>query len=216
MAKPAITQTPQTGPWDWNLPKLFIRRCREKGAATKVSDSTGITLSGNDLLLRTLVLKRIFEREVLKPDERYVGVLLPPTVPGAVANFALSLSGRVAVNLNYTVSETIINQCIEQAGIKNVFTSRKVMEKLGIRPAANLIYLEDMKEHATIGDKVACVMLAKFLPLPLVSRSLGLNRLKSDDPLTVIFTSGSTGAPKGVPLSLLNIASNIQGFDQFI
>ena len=216
MAKPAITHTPQSGPWDWNLPEIFIRRCREKGAATKVSDSSGIKLSGNDLLLRTLVLRRIFEREVLKPDERYVGVLLPPTVPGAVANFALGLSGRVAVNLNYTVSEAIINQCIEQAGIKNILTSRKVIEKLGIKPAANLIHLEDMKEHATIGDKLACVMMAKFLPMMFVSRSLGLNRLKSDDPLTVIFTSGSTGAPKGVPLSLLNVASNIQGFDQFI
>jgi acyl-[acyl-carrier-protein]-phospholipid O-acyltransferase / long-chain-fatty-acid--[acyl-carrier-protein] ligase len=216
MSKQAISQTPNSIPWDWNLPRLLIRRCREKGPNIKISDSTGAKLSGHDLLLRTLVLRRIFEREVFKPDEKYVGVLLPPTVPGAVANFALGLAGRVAVNLNYTVSESIINQCIEQAGIKNVLTSRKVMEKFGIKLSANLIYLEDMKEKATVADKVACVITSKFLPMFMVSRALGLNRLKPDDPLTVIFTSGSTGNPKGVPLSLMNVASNIQGFDQVI
>ncbi|MFN5918213.1 MAG: acyl-[ACP]--phospholipid O-acyltransferase, partial [Planctomycetota bacterium] len=138
--------------WDWNLPRLFIRRCREKGARIKVADSSGVKLSGNDLLLRTLALKRIIDREVLqarfKPieDEKHVGVLLPPTVPAVVVNMALTLSRRVAVNLNYTVSESIINRCIEQAGIKHVLTSRKVMEKLGMNLNAQVVYLEDLKD----------------------------------------------------------------------
>jgi acyl-[acyl-carrier-protein]-phospholipid O-acyltransferase/long-chain-fatty-acid--[acyl-carrier-protein] ligase len=216
MSKPAITQTPQVSAWDWNLPLLFLRRCREKGADIKIADSTGIRLSGHDLLLRSLVLKRVFERVVLDDDERHVGVLLPPTVPGAVTNFSLTLAGRVAVNLNYTVSESIINQCIQQAGIKHVITSKKVMEKFGVRPAADLIYLEDMKDYATVTDKLISVMQSKWLPLSWVSKQLKLNRLKSDDLLTIIFTSGSTGNPKGVPLSMLNVASNIQGFDQYI
>jgi histidine triad (HIT) family protein len=50
--------------WDWNLPRLFIRRCREKGDKLKVADSSGVKLSGNDLLLRTLALKRIIDREI--------------------------------------------------------------------------------------------------------------------------------------------------------
>ena len=216
MPKQAISQTPNSVQWDWNLPKLFVRRCREKGDRVKVSDSTGAQLSGYDLLLRTLVLWRIFDRKILKKDEKYVGILLPPTVPGAIANFAVSMSGRVAVNLNYTVSNAIVNNCIEQAGIRNILTSRKVMEKFNLQPSANLVYLEDMKEHATIGDKLACSIVAKWLPLPLVHSMLGLNRIKSDDPLTVIFTSGSTGNPKGVPLSMLNVASNVQGFDQMM
>ena len=216
MPKQAISQTPNSVQWDWNLPKLFVRRCREKGDRVKVSDSTGAQLCGYDLLLRTLVLRRIFERKILNKDEKYVGILLPPTVPGAIANFAVSLSGRVAVNLNYTVTNAIVNNCIEQAGIRNILTSRKVMEKFNLQPSANLVYIEDMKQYATVGDKLACSIMAKWLPLPLVHGMLGLNRIKSDDPLTVIFTSGSTGNPKGVPLSMLNVASNVQGFDQVI
>jgi acyl-[acyl-carrier-protein]-phospholipid O-acyltransferase/long-chain-fatty-acid--[acyl-carrier-protein] ligase len=34
-----------------------------------------------------------------------VGLLLPPSVPGALVNFAALLMGKVPVNLNYTVSE---------------------------------------------------------------------------------------------------------------
>ena len=216
MTKPAISQTPNSIEWDWNLPKLLIRRCREKGDRIKVSDSTGAQLSGSDLLLRSLVLRRIFDRNVFKKDEKFVGVLLPPTVPGAIANLAMTLSGRVAVNLNYTVSNAIVDNCIQQAGIRNILTSRKVMEKFNIQPSANLIYIEDLKEHATVGDKLVATLAAKWLPLSMVYSQLGLNKLKSDDLLTIIFTSGSTGNPKGVPLTMLNVASNIQGFDQVI
>ena len=61
---PATAQAPFQ--WDWNLPRLFIRACRAKGEKIKVVDSMGLKLSGNDLLLKTLVLKRVIDREVLK------------------------------------------------------------------------------------------------------------------------------------------------------
>jgi acyl-[acyl-carrier-protein]-phospholipid O-acyltransferase/long-chain-fatty-acid--[acyl-carrier-protein] ligase len=215
MPKQAISATPSDKPWDWNLPKLFIRRCREKGSKTKISDSTGITLSGYDLLIRTLVVKRILAR-MLAPDEKCVGVLLPPTVPGAVTNFALTLGNRVAVNLNYTVSESIINSCVEQAGIRRIITSSRAIEKFGLKPKAEMIFLEDLKEKAVVADKVAAVMGARILPQFMVERSLKLHQRTQEDLLTYIFTSGSTGNPKGVPLTMLNVASNIQGFDRFI
>ena len=215
MPKQAISATPNDKPWDWNLPKLFMKRCREKGSKTKISDSTGISLSGHDLLVRTLVVKRILAR-MLAPDEKCVGVLLPPTVPGAVTNFALTLGNRVAVNLNYTVSDSIINSCVEQAGIRRIITSSRAIEKFGLKPKAEMIFLEDLKEKAVVADKVAAVLGAKFLPQFMVERILKLNQRTQEDLLTYIFTSGSTGNPKGVPLTMLNVASNIQGFDRFI
>ncbi|MFN4903888.1 MAG: AMP-binding protein [Planctomycetota bacterium] len=216
------TQPSSNFHWDWNLPRLFIRRCREKGARIKVADSSGVKLSGNDLLLRTLALKRIIDREVLQSrfksieDEKHVGVLLPPTVPAVVVNMALTLSRRVAVNLNYTVSESIINRCIEQAQIKHVLTSRKVMEKLGMNLNAQVVYLEDLKDKATLGDKIVAFTQSKLLPEGMLASQFQLHKNKPDDRLTIIFTSGSTGIPKGVPLTFNNIASNVQGFDATI
>ncbi|MFO0012670.1 MAG: AMP-binding protein [Planctomycetota bacterium] len=202
--------------WDYNLPRIFLEQCRKKGDRIKVVDTTGVKLSGNELLLRTLALKRIIEREAIKPDEQHVGVLLPPTVPAVVTNMALTLSRRVAVNLNYTVSESIINRCIEIAEIKHVLTSRKVMEKLGYKLDCELVYLEDLKDKAILADKLAAFMQAKLLPVSMLASKFRLNAIKPDDRLTIIFTSGSTGVPKGVPLTMLNIASNIQGFNTII
>jgi acyl-[acyl-carrier-protein]-phospholipid O-acyltransferase/long-chain-fatty-acid--[acyl-carrier-protein] ligase len=216
MPRSAISTTPNDQPWDWNLLKLFIRRCREKGSKTKIADSSGISLSGYDLLVRCLVLRRVLTREFLTADDQHVGVFIPPNVPAAVTNLSLAIDRRVAVNLNYTVSESIINSCIEQSGIKKVITSTKVIEKLGLKPKAELIYLEDIREKANLGDKLSALLDAKFLPLSWVFKKLKLDECKEEDLLTVIFTSGSTGNPKGVPLTLLNVASNIQGFNRYI
>jgi acyl-[acyl-carrier-protein]-phospholipid O-acyltransferase/long-chain-fatty-acid--[acyl-carrier-protein] ligase len=202
--------------WDYNLPRIFLEQCRRKGTRFKIYDTMGVKLSGSDLLLRTLALKRIIEREAIRTDERHVGVLLPPTVPAAVVNMALTLSRRVAVNLNYTVSESIINRCIEIAEIKHVLTSRKMMEKLGYQLHCELVYIEDLKDKAIMADKLAAFVQAKLMPISMLSSMFKLHAIKPDDRLTIIFTSGSTGVPKGVPLTMLNVASNIQGFNTII
>ena len=46
-----------------------------------------------------MVMRRLLLRHVLAPDEKYVGILLPPSLGGVIANAALSMSGRVTVNL---------------------------------------------------------------------------------------------------------------------
>ena len=43
-----------------------------------------------------------------------VGLLLPPSVPGALVNWAAMLGGKVPVNLNYTVSEQTLAACIQK------------------------------------------------------------------------------------------------------
>ncbi|MFO0922708.1 MAG: AMP-binding protein [Pirellulales bacterium] len=194
---------------DVNLPRMLIEQCRKRGNAIKIADSTGVKLSGNDLLIRSLVLGNILAKHVLKADEKYVGVLLPPSVPAAVANFALSFQKRVAVNLNYTVSSATLNQCIEMADIKHVLTSRKVLDKLDVKLDAEVVYLEDFRDKASLLDKVSGFVWGKLAPIPMLLSHLGLKSVDSKEPVTIIFTSGSTGIPKGVVLSYGNVASNV-------
>jgi acyl-[acyl-carrier-protein]-phospholipid O-acyltransferase/long-chain-fatty-acid--[acyl-carrier-protein] ligase len=166
--------------------------------------------------MRTLILRRILLREVIKPDEQFVGLLLPPSNGGVLANAAVQLMGRVPVNLNYTVSAETMNACLEQCGIKHVLTSRRVMDKLKIELAAELVYLEEFRQKVTLGDKIAAALDTYVTPLGLLERRLGLTKIKPDDLMTVIFTSGSTGEPKGVMLTFDNISSNIEAIDQVI
>ena len=107
--------------------------CRRQMRRAKVADSMGVELTGGGLLLRTLILRRLLRREVLAPDEQFVGVILPPSVPAVVVNAALSIDRRIAVNFNYTVSSEVMNDCIAQCGIRHVLTSRRVMERFAFK-----------------------------------------------------------------------------------
>ncbi|MFH1269132.1 MAG: AMP-binding protein, partial [Planctomycetota bacterium] len=196
--------------------RAFLRMCRRNLRRPKVADSSGAELTGAGLLTRALVLRRLLRREVLADDEKHVGILLPPSVGGVVTNAAVSLDARVAVNLNYTVSSDVMNECIAQAEIRHVLTSRRVMEKLELKIDAELVYLEDFKDKAGPADKLLAAGQTWLMPAAMLERRLGLSRLGPDDLLTLIFTSGSTGQPKGVMLTHHNIGSNVDGFDQIL
>jgi len=141
---------------------------------------------------------------------------LPSSVAGVVTNAALSLDRRIAVNLNYTLSEELINYCIHSAGIKHVFTSRRVLERFPFKLDATVVYLEDVHAQIPLKDKLIAALQAWLLPACVLERLLGLHRIDPEDVLTLIFTSGSTGKPKGVMLTHRNIGSNVTAFNQIL
>ncbi len=190
------------------VPRAFLRQCRKAMFQKKVTDSTGVTMTGGSLLMRSLIFRRLLLRNVLKADERFVGLLIPPSGGGVLANAAVTLAGRIAVNLNYTVSSDTLNYCIEQCGIKHVLTSRKFMERFDFKLNAELVYLEDFREQVTLADKLVAAFDTYVLPAAVLERWLGIHKLTADDLFTIIYTSGSTGRPKGVMLSHRNIGSN--------
>ncbi len=199
-----------------SLTKSAIRMCKRRRFATKVADSSSGPLTGGNVLLRSLILRRILRRTVLKNGEKNVGVLLPPSNGGVLANLALSLDARVPVNLNYTVTSEVINHCIKAAGIQHVLTSRQVLSKLDLQMDTSVVELESFKDQVTTLDKVIAAFHAFVTPTWILHRLLGLHRIKPDELATIIFTSGSTGTPKGVMLSFGNVASNIEAIDQVV
>lgn len=198
------------------ISNAFIRRCKQRKWLSKVADSMGADLTGGQLLLRSLILRRLLRRHVLQADEKYVGLLLPPSAAGFVANMALALDQRVSVNLNYTVTSDVMNACIKLAGIKHVLTSRKFMEKMNFQLDAEVVYLEDFKDKPTFADKAIGALQAYVVPAGALIRQLGLQRVDPDEVLTVIFTSGSTGTPKGVMLTYANVGSNVEAINQAV
>ncbi|XZE53183.1 AMP-binding protein [Planctomycetaceae bacterium SH139] len=198
------------------LPRRILRTWKARGGRLKAADSTGATVSGRDALLRTLILKRVLRREVLDEDDRFVGLLLPPSVAGVLTNVAVSFDHRVAINLNYSATADVINQCIKLAGIRKVITSKKFMEKLNFDLDAEVIELEDIKPKVRAADKAWAALASYALPAGILEKLLGLPKIKPSDLLTIVFTSGSTGTPKGVMLSYSNVGHNVDAIDTTI
>jgi len=200
----------------------FVRKCKRRKFTSKVSDSSGIEMTGGQLLVRTLIFRRLLLRKVLQADEKYIAVLLPPSAFAVVTNAAIALMQRVSVNLNYSASTDVVNHCLAECGIQHILTSRKFVKKLASLAFdvealnAELVYLEDLRELPTLTEKFWGAIDAYCTPGWLLQRRLGLHRMTGEDVLTVIFTSGSTGQPKGVMLTQKNISSNIRAIEAVI
>jgi acyl-[acyl-carrier-protein]-phospholipid O-acyltransferase/long-chain-fatty-acid--[acyl-carrier-protein] ligase len=178
-----------------------------------MSDAQSPKVSLASALMRTIFLARRL-REVWA-GQKMIGLLLPPSVPGALVNLAAMLMGKVPVNLNYTVSDETLASCIRQCEIKTVLTSRTFLEKVKLKVPGQVIFLEELAAKPDFGEKLWALLSAWLLPVGLLERSLGRQqKVELDDLATVIFSSGSTGDPKGVMLSHYNIGSNIEQLEQ--
>ncbi|HSH17427.1 MAG TPA: MFS transporter, partial [Verrucomicrobiae bacterium] len=107
--------------------RAFVRTARRTPSRFAMADSQSPKASFGSALVKTVFLARRLKK--VWAGQKMVGLLLPPSVPGALVNFAAMLLGKVPVNLNYTVSESTLASCVEQCGITTVITSRKFIEK---------------------------------------------------------------------------------------
>jgi acyl-[acyl-carrier-protein]-phospholipid O-acyltransferase/long-chain-fatty-acid--[acyl-carrier-protein] ligase len=219
---PAATSVVSSGgplpplPPGWrSLPRAFVLQARSSWGKPAVADSTRVSLTYGQTLTRALALGRVLAR-TLGPDP-YVGLLLPPSVPTAVANLALALWGMVPVNLNYTASKGVVDSAIDQCGITQVLTSQKVLDRFKMTPMGSLVFLEDVPKQVRLTDKVWAAAVAKLVPIAALGAFLpGLRDDRLDATATVIFTSGSTGDPKGVVLSHRNVLSNVHQMNEHL
>ena len=189
------------------LQRNFIQMAREHSHRFAFADATSGKISFGAALVKTIFLARRLEKVWL--NQKMVGIYLPPSIPGALVNYAAFLCGKVPVNLNYTLSEPTLADTVKQCEIQTVISSRKFLEKIKLTPPGKIIFLEDLAANPTLPEKISAFLLAKFVPAFLLERRFGSARVKMDDLATVIFSSGSTGEPKGVMLSHFNLIANI-------
>jgi acyl-[acyl-carrier-protein]-phospholipid O-acyltransferase/long-chain-fatty-acid--[acyl-carrier-protein] ligase len=198
--------------------RKLIRTCKKRGRKLMFADSTGVELTGYRFLTAALALRSLLKKYVIgsRQDEPHVGVLTPMSVGGCLLNTAFAMDRRITINLNFTFGVEGINHCIQEAGIKHILTSKRVLERFPdfkTQLNAELIVTEDLLKKVTPAMKIGYLLASILLPARLIDASLGLlSKGICDELNTIIYTSGSTGRPKGVMLSNDNVAEVARGF----
>lgn len=198
-----------------NLPREVIREWKKDSSRVRIVDPEGVGLNGRKLLADCLALQRIIRR-TFDRNNTTVGILMPPCAGSVLANVALAIDKRVAVNLDYSLTSQVLNQNINQVGIKTVLSTADFHRKINLNLGAEVILLEDLKYKISLSERLLAIFQATLLPSFVIERILNLDELKPDDTLTVMFTTGGPNNSKKVLLSQANISHSVETIRQVI
>lgn len=149
-----------------------------------------------------------------------VGYLLPSSLAGVTAFWAMQAYNRVPALFNTTASQSQMESYVQTASLKTIVTSRTFVEKAKIQDRVDalskickIVYLEDLKQEAeqfSALKKLEIGLFARGILRPWCAGSKPWDAKRGDAVAAIPFTSGSTGLPKGVALSSTNILTNIE------
>lgn len=192
-----------------SLGSEFISTARRNLFSHCMSDSLGVSMSYYSALVRACAWSRVLGR--IAGDQKMIGLMFPPSVAGALCNVAAQLAGKIAVNLNWTVSRDVLAKTIEKSGLKVIITSKAFIEQIKLTGGERYLFIEDIiAREAGLSDKIFWSVVCAFLPAVFLKKLLRVPR-DVDNVAAVIFSSGTTGDPKGVMLTHANVLSNLLG-----
>jgi acyl-[acyl-carrier-protein]-phospholipid O-acyltransferase/long-chain-fatty-acid--[acyl-carrier-protein] ligase len=195
------------------LDRAFVRTARRYPWRFAAADARVPKVLLGGVLVKTIFVARRMSHAW--KGQEMVGVLLPPSVGGALVNYAATLLGLVPINLNYTASNEIIASSARQCNLQTVVTSKAFLERFpNMAIPGRTLVLEELLANPGTVEKLISLICAWLLPFRLLKIALGAPVRHDDDLATVVFSSGSTGEPKGVMLTHYNVLSNIRQVTQ--
>ncbi len=199
---------------DAHLGRATVRGLKRRQFDEAVIDGMdGRVVKRGDLLAASIVLSRWIKKHCT--GER-VAVVLPPGVGAIVANVAVILANKVAVNLNFTAGRAALQSAINRGQILHAISAKPVMKRLEDFPWPRDVFRLEELLPALKPKIVIWRLISAVTPAWVLSHLLGLPRRGDRKEALLLFTSGSSGEPKGVVLSHRNVLGNVLQFGSML
>jgi len=199
---------------DRHLAEACVRGLKRRRFSTAVIDGLDHSELGRAKLLGAAAAFSRFLRKEFS-DQR-IAIVLPASKGSMVANLAVTLAGKVPVDLNFTMGRAANEFCIERAELTVTISATAFMERAKDFPWPKHVLKLDELLPKLKSRILFWWAMSIFCPTPLLLRILQVPKSGGHDEASLLFTSGSTGDPKGAVLSHRNIVGNVSQFRELL
>jgi acyl-[acyl-carrier-protein]-phospholipid O-acyltransferase / long-chain-fatty-acid--[acyl-carrier-protein] ligase len=192
-----------------NVLAAVVDTARQFPGTIALEDALRGRLSYRRLLASTDALSHQWRALPTNADSPRVGVMLPTSLAMPATLFSLWAAEKIPAILNFSTGIPTMLSCAQLAGLKQIITSKKFLEKakLNVQPMIDagieFIYLEDVREKISSWQRIQSLLRVSLAPRSIVPTP-------KSDVAVILFTSGSEGTPKGVELTHTNLLANVR------
>jgi len=185
---------------------VLIDQVRQGPGRVVLADPASGVRTYREAITAMLVLKT--EIEGLAGD--YVGIMLPASAGAGIVYFAVLAAGKIPVMVNWTVGIRNMTHSLDLLGVQHVLTAGALVQRLEAQTEG----LEALKPRFVLLENVSRRIGWRRKAVAFVRSRVGwvgvLRSARRHETAVVLFTSGSESLPKAVPLTHVNILTNMQ------
>src|SRR5881398_1767824 len=199
---------------DRHLGEACVRGLKRKPFSTAMIDGIDHSkLNRAKLLGAAAALSRVLRKEF---SDKRIAIVLPASKGAVVANLAVTLAGKVPVDLNFTVGRAANESCCKRANLRVAISATPFIERVKDFPWPERVLKLDELMPRLKPQIILWWMMSILLPARLLLRLLKIPKEGGHTEALLLFTSGSTGDPKGVVMSHRNVVGNVSQFRQLL